>query len=228
MISRKYFISLIGIDGSGKSTQARLLVNNLKQNGIDALYVYNRWEPFLLRPFINLWNNRFKKRSDNINNGIYKIKLESKRKILNKQFLNKIWLFTFFIDYGIQVFRKIYLQQFRGKIIVSDRIFYDSLIDKAADLGRDIDWLSRILDSFLFKIFFPKPDMVIYIDCPESIAISRKNDIPNLEYLISRRELYLKLSEKYGWVKINGALPIDTIENKIKKLVFQFLEKVGG
>jgi len=55
----------------------------------------------------------------------------------------------------------------------------------------------------MLKIF-PKPDFVFMIDLPEEVAFNRKNDIQSVEYLKERRQLYLEMSDKYGFIKING------------------------
>ncbi len=130
-----------------------------------------------------------------------------------------------FVDYGVQVFVKVCLRLLRKCLVISDRTFYDSLIDQAVNLGKRQDLLLDRLDSFWMKILFPQPDMVIYFDCPEDIAFTRKIDpyTPNIEYLKDRRNLYLKLADKYKWIKIDGTLPIDDIALQIKDVVYKGL-----
>ncbi|MBI5049489.1 MAG: hypothetical protein HZC11_01090 [Nitrospirae bacterium] len=101
------------------------------------------------------------------------------------------------------------------------------MIDQAVNLGKRKDWLLDNLSSFWIKIFFPQPDIVMYIDCPEDIAFSRKDDIntPNVEYLRERRELYLKLADKYGWIKIEGTLPVDKIAIQVKEKVYERMSR---
>ena len=132
-------------------------------------------------------------------------------------------LIVFFVDYGIQIFIKIRIKLLTKKLIISDRIFYDSVIDQAINLGERGDWLLGSLDSFCMKMIFPRPDMVFYIDCSGDLAFSRKRDAPNVDYLIERRNLYLELAERYGWIKIDGTLPVDKIAVQIKELVYRRL-----
>lgn len=217
-------IVFCGIDGSGKTTQADLLINSLRQNGIDVSYVHSRWEPFLMRPVIKIWNSILNKKSNSSNDSIHNIKKENRKKILSVPLISKVWFFIFALDYSIQLFARIHLRQLQNMLIISDRIFYDSIIDKAADLGKSEEWLLNNLNSFWLNNLFPKPDIVVYVDCPEDIAFSRKNDIPDIDYLSGRRTLYLKLTEVYNWIKIDGTLPVEEIENCIRKIIYKKLE----
>jgi dTMP kinase len=223
MIKKNNLIVLTGIDGSGKTTQAHLLVDSLSHYGINVSYVWGRWEPFFLRPLIKRWRNRtagIKKRKETDINAIK----ERKKAILNNTFLRWLWLMSFFIDYGLQIFLKVRIRLFKGKLIVSDRIFYDSVIDQAINLGKRKDRLLNGLESFWFKIIFPEPSLVIYIDCPGDIAYKRKNDAPDIEYLEDRRRLYLQLADRYDWTTLDGTLGIDEIEHRIKGIVYGRLE----
>jgi dTMP kinase len=213
-------IVLTGIDGSGKTTQAGLLVDSLRNKGVDASYIWCRWEPRLLKPIIEIWKRKREQDSQAIKDSSYRNMQKEKKEMLRKPILRYLWLFLFTIDYGLQVFYRIRLRLFKDGVIISDRIFYDSFIDQATNLGDSGDKLIGRLDSFYMKLFFPLPDMVIYIDCPEDVAYKRKNDAPDIEYLRERRMLYKELANRYGWVVVDGTLPVDIISGEIKRLVY--------
>ncbi len=222
-MKKGYLIVFTGIDGSGKTTQANLLVETLRKDSMDVSYVWSRWEPLFLRPLIKKWKNNAIKsvaKSNHKNNGVKDIK----QKLLSNPIYRWLWLISFFIDYGLQIFIKIRIRLLKKQLIISDRIFYDSVIDQAINLGKRKDWLLDSLDSFWMKIIFPKPDLVIHIDCPEHIAFSRKNDAPDIEYLKNRRKLYLKLADKYRWIKIDGILSVDEIAGQIREQVYKGIE----
>jgi len=224
-MTKRSLIVFTGIDGSGKTTQSELLVKCLKNDGIKTLYVWSRWEPLFLRPFINRWKCKVTKDSPESNSKIDKIK-DKKKNLLSNPIFRWLWLVSFLIDYSLQIFVKIRISLLKRQIIISDRIFYDSVIDQAINLGNRKNWLLDALDSFWFRCLFPKPDIVIYVDCPEDIAFTRnmaKNDTPNIEYLKERRKLYLQLADKYRWFKIDGTLPVDKIAVQIKDKIYKKL-----
>ncbi len=213
-------IVLVGIDGSGKTTQAKLLVEDMKKSNSDVSYVWSRWEPTVLRPLIK----KLKRESMN-NKGNPKKKISTlkgkKRKLLNNPVLKWLWLGSFVIDYGIQLFFKIRIKLLKKQTLISDRIYYDSLIDQAINFKESKNLLLYSLNNFWMKLIFPEPQMVIYIDCPEEIAYARKSDLftPNIEYLTDRRKLYLELADKYKWIIMDGTMPIDDIAVQIREKV---------
>lgn len=225
-MTKRLLIVLTGIDGSGKTTQARMLLENFNRDGIEALYVWSRWEPFIIRPFIRVWKKNLKKEGaeQNSSDGYDKMK-GGKRRLLENPVFRWLWLAAFFIDYGFQIFVKIRLNLIVNKLVVSDRIFYDSIIDQAINLDTKKDWLIKSMNSFWFEILFPKPDLVLFIDCPGEIAFNRKEDAPNVEYLEDRRKLYLKLSEEQGWIRLDGTLSENEIAGRIRDIVYQIVRR---
>lgn len=224
-MNKNMVIVLTGVDGSGKTTQADLILESLKNDGIPVSYVWSRWKPFLLRPVINMWKQNISKdtkRSGGAED--YKKIKSSKSRLLRNPFFKWLWLTAFFLDYGIQIFFKIRLRKLNNKLILSDRMFHDSVIDQAINLGSDRASLLEKIDSMWMKVVFPQPDMVLYIDCPGEVAFSRKDDAPDVEYLIERRDLYLQLADKYGWVVIDGTLPIDAVASRIKDEIYRKIE----
>lgn len=215
-------IVFCGIDGSGKTTQAELLVDDLKKKGLHASYIWARWEQILVRPLTRKWKSNIKKETGH-SDGRAKENKDRKHKLLSNPVLRWLWLGAFFIDYGLQLLLKVRIRLMRKELIVSDRMFYDSVIDQAINLGSNRDWLLDNLASSWMKIIFPEPDFVIYIDCPGEIAFARKDDAPDVEYLTDRRTLYKQLAEKYRWVEIDGTHSVDDIAAQVKAIVYQKL-----
>ena len=63
---------------------------------------------------------------------------------------------------------------------------------------------------------FLEPDIVFYLDCDEKIAFQRKSDIPSIVCLSERRKLFLTACETLKWVKIDSALSVENISQKVK------------
>jgi len=224
MKKRYTLIAFTGIDGSGKTTQARLLVDALRQKGVKVSYVWCRWEPLIVRPFVRVWKGRKRRVAEERDVSGYKSLQIEKEKVLDNAVIRSLWILLFLLDYALQVFFRLRIKSIRGGIIVSDRLFYDSFIDQAVNLGRRGEgWLTESLGSWWVKILFPAPDMVIYIDCPEIVAFERKGDTVDIEYLVERRRLYLGLAGRYDWLVLDGALSTDEVARQVRMAVYKRL-----
>lgn len=211
-------IGLVGIDGCGKTTQAQLLLEQAERMGVSFSYVWCRWKPVLLRPLIKLLKRKGLAKGDSVEQG-YKTMKEYKNKLFNNPFLRASWLVMFFFDYSLQIMIKIRPVLFLRKYILSDRIFFDSIIDQAVNLGNRKELLFNKLDSWWMKVLFPRPQLVIFIDCPAETAFLRKKDAPNIGYLEERRKLYSKLANRYQWIKIDGTLSVEDINIQIREAI---------
>lgn len=212
------FICIIGIDGSGKTTQAKKLQMNLQNRGFKCKYVYGRIIPLFPRPFMFLGRKIFLKNSSiytDFNN--YSSK---KKELFNNKFLSKAYQSFILFDYLIQVFVKIKIPLLLGFTLVSDRYAYDTII---TDLSVDLNYTDETLKSMLSNLFkvIPSPDIVFLIDVPEEIAFSRKDDVPDINYLRERRSTYLKVANWCNMIVVDGSKTLSEIENLIlNKVLF--------
>lgn len=196
-MARGRLVVIEGIDGSGKTTQLKLLFKYLKQQG-EAFEVigFPRYDKF----FGKMVGMILKGKLGGINLSPYLTSL------------------PFALDRLMakgQITR--WLEQ--GKLVVADRYTPSSLAHQGARMekgkqGRLINWLGW-LEYRLFGL--PKADLVIYLSMPaekaQELMMKRKKKIyikgrdvfeKNLEHQRKTREVYLKLTEeKKHWKIVN-------------------------
>ncbi|MEM2546934.1 MAG: dTMP kinase [Candidatus Bathyarchaeia archaeon] len=172
-----FFICVEGLDGCGKTTQAKILVRKLRKIGYDAVYTA---EP-----------SRGK-----IGKFIKKYCLHG-----GKRVSSIVEALLFAADRYEHVETEIIPALRDGKIVVSDRYLYSSLAYQGA-VGLNLDWIRKINEHAIppnLAIFIDvEPDTVI------KRLKSKRSVMENLETQRKVREVYMKFVENGELVKVNG------------------------
>jgi thymidylate kinase len=218
-------IYLSGIDGCGKTTQAKLLVDRLRLKGVDANYLWLRWEPSF-RSFIKAFR-AVKERPVTENkqlveneNAEQKDWLKFKRRILANQFLRMLWLLYACGDYYFSYKKR--FKKLTADVVVIDRYVNDFIIDQAVNLDIAPDATGIISDNFFLKKFH-FPDFNIIIDLPALEGYTRKSDGTPLSYLETREKYYQALTGNET-LHLNGLNGIDDLAAQIAVWVADKLE----
>lgn len=224
MISKGFLICFTGMDGTGKTTLSKELVELLNKKGVKCKYVYARLNPFILKPFIVIGELVFLRKKDIFKN--YSEYANTKREAIEKHsFLSKVYQQILLFDYLLQIFFKVKVPLMLGKNIVCDRYVYDTVItDLSVDMNYSKDRVMELLNDLLR--FFPEPDITFLIDMPEETAYQRKNDTPSIKYLKERREGYLELGKEYGMMILDGAKNLTELKNMIQNEVLNCTERM--
>lgn len=197
------FIVIEGIDGAGKSTQAKLLAKWFETKGYEVVLTK---EPT---------DTAFGKL-------IRKLVLTGGREgiIDGAKISHEAEALLFAADRAEHVKKLIEPSIKAGKVVISDRYFYSSLAYQWAR-GLDLEWLIN-LNKFAIR-----PDLVILLDLPVKESMKRingrqlKSEFDRIAELQKKvRENYLKLVEMFPEMKIVNALAsIEDIHNDIVALV---------
>jgi dTMP kinase len=207
-------ISISGIDGTGKSTLIKNIINELKKEGIFFTYFYGGLNSRMIKYFVDFINKLFLKDVNILTDYVqYDIK---KKKIISKYiFLSKIYQYILLFLYVIHININIVLSLKMRKNVICDRYAYDVVVSNlSVDMNLNNGDISTIL-KYLFK-FIPKPKYSFLLDVDEIIAFNRKNDIPSLSYLVERRNSYLSLNKSFDLIILNGEQSVDKLTKMIK------------
>jgi dTMP kinase len=196
---RGFFICVEGLDGCGKTTQAKILVRKLRRMGYNTVYTAEPSHGKIGR-FIKRYCLHRGKRISSI-----------------------VEALLFAADRYEHVENEIIPALKDGKIVVSDRYMYSSLAYQGA-AGLSLDWIRRVNEHAVtpnLAIFIDvEPDTVIQRLKP------KKSVMENLETQLKVREVYMKFVENGELVKVDGNKSKEEVAEEILSIVLNSL-KVG-
>jgi len=194
------FICVEGLDGCGKTTQTKLLVERLEKKGYDAIYTA---EPS----------------GGKIGSLIKEYCLHGETRVSSI-----VEALLFAADRFEHVEKEVIPALNEGKLVVSDRYVYSSLAYQGA-AGLDLEWIEKINEHAIrphLAVFIDvEPETVIQRLKP------RKSVMENLGTQRKVREVYVKFVEKGELVKIDGNNFKQEVADGILTVVLGFLEKTG-
>lgn len=214
MQDKRKLTAMVGMDGSGKSANLSLLKKDPDFSEYAFLWV--RWEPYLLKPLYRAVNKTNKTDTVSLNDS-YQKKAGVKKRLFKSTFVRNLWLLAAVVDYTVQFRKKTRKALRSGRDIVFDRYYLDLFVDQGINFGSSPKEIEHMIRKFSF--LFPQMDQTIYIRVHPGICFSRKDDIPNLEYLEKRWDIYEHLSEAFRWNRIDGEQPLETVYGQIRQAI---------
>jgi thymidylate kinase len=221
-------ITFSGLDGAGKSTLIAYLQHELERvhrpsvvchmNDHVGLYAYlrmarNRLVGASPNPAPSEWtvvrareareSGVRRSRSQRARSAIVRLR---NRLVWSKRVRRLLYPLDLLVFLGYRA----YVERLRGRVLVMDRYFYDTLVDVAD--GKRWRWL-RVLERMT-----PEPDVALYLDIDPETAFARKGEY-SVEYLQRRRGLYRTV---FPWVPSHVALPatdLETMQATLRQIV---------
>jgi len=197
-LNKSYFITFEGIDGSGKSTQAKLLIKKLGSSSIQTCFIR---EP-----------------------GGTKISEEIRHVLLNKRDEDMIDRTEALLMCAsrAQLTKNIIIPELEsGKWVIADRYSDSTLAYQGGGRGIDLDCLIKLNE---FATFGTVPDITFYIDIDAETGFQRRKNISadriesaGIEFQDKIRNKYLEIINYFSerCVHVDGNLTIDAISEII-------------
>ena len=200
ILNKSYFISFEGIDGSGKSTQAKLLIERLNSNSIETCFVR---EPGGTKISEEIRNILLDDRAEEISSRTEAMLMCASRAQLTKNIITP--------------------ELKSGKWAIADRYSDSTLAYQGGGRGIDLDWLVRLNNFATFGI---EPDVTFYIDVDPNIGLQRRKNISadriesaGIEFQNEIRNKYLEIIDNFSnrCVLVDGKLSIKEISHLVWK-----------
>jgi len=203
-------ISFIGVDGSGKTTLARKVKNELRKRGYSVIVI----KPFryLFLSLILKFTRRaiflFGDKTSTFN------KKSSFLREKNKYLVFKLWPLLALIDHWFYFMFKIRPLARKYDYLITDRFFFD-FASSYKYFGYTTEWLDKI-----YLKLIPKPDLTFVLDLKPELAFEReKGDVHTLDFFQLQRVYYLELIKKFKLERIDSSKKTEELEELILKKI---------
>ena len=191
------FITFEGIDGCGKSTQARLLLEYMNKSGVETILVR---EPG----------------GTNISESIREILLHSSSGQMGDRTESLLMTAS-----RAQLTQEVIIPNMeQGKFVIADRYSDSTLAYQGGGRSLDIEWLIELNNYATFTLL---PDITFFVDIRSEEALRRldsnKDRIEGegIEFQARVRKTYQELAERFNdrYVILDGYGEIDDIHQKV-------------
>jgi thymidylate kinase len=206
-------ICLIGMDGSGKTTHAYRLIAHLQESGVKCKYVWFGTAYFLSYPFMIICHVLGLTKTHALANG----QTASEHQYYKNKLVSKVWPWIQFIDLSLLLNLRVTLPLRRGYTVVCDRFVPDIMVELMTDLN-DSKLYKKLTGRLILRLI-PQHSLLILLNVNESVAWQRKDDIPELKYLILRKKAYKVISDYLKTSIVNAEGPITSVQERLIPIV---------
>jgi len=169
-MKKNLFIALEGIDGCGKSTQVKLLTNNLKKAGYKVYSTYEPTDGPIGSVIRNIFNHR----------------IEADHRTIAGLFVADR------LDHLLNKTNGILKKLEEGYTVITDRYYLSSYAYHGAHMS--MDW---VIEANSLSADLLRPDLNIYIDLSPDICMNRLSNGRSLMELYETTENLKKVRDKY-------------------------------
>ncbi len=213
-------ITFSGLDGSGKSTLAECLRESLERRNQRVAVFHMYYDVGLLACARAVVRRIGGRKSEPESERGHAPRVEGQKSVKARLKYALAWnkslrLCVYPFDLVIFLCYRLYVEKVRGRVLIMDRYFYDTLVD-VAEGGREARRGVRLLSRLT-----PQPTVPVLVDISAEEAFARKGE-HSVDYLSRRRLSYQKLfPQSRGAVVLAGGDDLKATRSRLEQIVLE-------
>jgi len=208
-------VTFSGVDGCGKTTQARALQSAFETCHLRADYVWNRGGSARWVGLLSQWSKRLSPRISNETQTM----AANERTIVRRmqQFRSPwtrcgwSWLTT--TELLLQYTWRVTVPLLLGHVVICDRYIYDALGDWSVYF--DEAAVEKRMAARVLCALTRRPRMAYWLDVPAEVAQSRSSDGLPAHFLTAQSVAYARLATLYGLRRLDGSHPWEELSDSV-------------
>lgn len=194
-------ISIVGVDGSGKTTLANWLVEELSGQGRRPVLVWSRFRNYLSKPLLamtRLTGHNYYNTYDGVRFGFH----DFERLFVYRELFALLQA----VDVNLAAYSRIHRIRKTSDIVICERGPWDTLVDVTADTG--LSWLPASLLGSMYSLLMRRDAQVLWISRDRDNILKTRPELHHDRKLAPRMAEYAELAGLHGWTTIdnNGSL----------------------
>lgn len=201
----RMLVTLSGVDGSGKTTQAKMLQSAFE---VCHLRVHSLWSRGGSAPWLQLFT-RWARGTAEADCQLERTSEEhSLRKMRARQgrFRSPLarwgWSWLTAIELLLRYTRRVTLPLVMGRVVICDRYIYDAFADWAAYFDERAEQCGA---ARLLRLLSPRPQIAYWLQIPTHVAQSRSTAWLLESFLDSQTTAYERMAAPYGLCRVEGS-----------------------
>lgn len=203
-------VTIMGTDGSGKTTLTSALVELLRDEGVDATREWLGAESYIMAPVRRVLRSRWRKVATPEHSTLvagYSREVAQKHAVVTRyRWGRRLYIAAVLLDYRAQLLFK-FLRTRRREVLVADRYLFDVVVNLGLTLGLPPREAVELAQRQIARL--PLPKIRVFLRVEPETSMQRKDDIPDIEYLRLRLQYYEAIAAAFGFVVLDGTRPIE-------------------
>lgn len=214
-VRRPTVVALSGLDGSGKSTQARALQSTLERLGLEVAVFWTRlsYDPVLdvvATPVKAALRGRDSADAQT-----------EQRPHHRSELLTQGWTGIVALANVSTLRRAAHRLTGRGRVVIFDRFALDSVVQLRHKYGEHRKFT---LQNGAIRKLTPRATAAFFLDVEPATALARKPDDFDLDELTAQARLYRTEARRLGVLRLDGERPPDELSEEIARRVWRALD----